>query len=708
MGWQPGGDGGKGQEPGSGLPGRDDLPPRGEPAGLEAAGRDCPGRDPHLSRFARDAEFDACPPSAGLAAALEAAAGTEWRCPDASHDELLGLLRQWQAVEAWAAAGRLGVLRALIREDAQPLPGGGYHGELPDGWSSSLTHEVALALSTPAGSAERLMWFAWDLQVRLPGIGALLAAGRLTFPVAKAVCEPFQLLTDENAAKAEAMILAELPGKTYGQAQQLAVRAAIAVDPEAVTRRRQDAERNRARVQMFREESGAAALSGRDLPTDQTLAAHASVCARATQYKDSGAFPADTRMDQYRAAAYLDLLNGIPAAARIASGQLVTASRADAEPGTDEPGTDAEPGTGTGLGNQDAGRPDGDEPGEGEPDGGGPGDGGPSDSGPSDSGPGDSDSGPSDSGRSDSGPSDSGPSDGGPGDRGSGDSDRPSGSPALLRPVDLILPLATLLGLAERPGEGHGLGPLDPDLCRELAVAAVASPLTGLCVTVTDRDGIALAHGCAKVPTAARTTAARGWAAGDRARAARASGLSALPLPARLNLTITADRLALLAGREAAGTTGPPGRAGWSLIRAADPGPPGGYGTWMLTLPGGTERGTERTVSLEPVPAFGCDHRHESHAYQPNAKLRHLVQVRDYTCTFPCCSRHARESDFEHAVPYDQGGRTCACNAGARSRRCHRVKQSPDWTVTQPRPGWHQWETPAGRRYTQGPKRYPF
>ena len=103
----------------------------------------------------------------------------------------------------------------------------------------------------------------------------------------------------------------------------------------------------------------------------------------------------------------------------------------------------------------------------------------------------------------------------------------------------------------------------------------------------------------------------------------------------------------------------------------------------------------------------GCDHRHESRSYQPNDTLRHLVQVRDGTCTFPPCSRHARESDFEHAVPYDQGGRTCACNGGARSRRCHRVKQSTGWTVTQPQPGWHQWTTPAGRTYTQGPMQYP-
>jgi hypothetical protein len=107
------------------------------------------------------------------------------------------------------------------------------------------------------------------------------------------------------------------------------------------------------------------------------------------------------------------------------------------------------------------------------------------------------------------------------------------------------------------------------------------------------------------------------------------------------------------------------------------------------------------------MPTYDCDHRNESHGYQPNGKLRHLVQVRDYTCTFPPCNRHARDSDFEHAVPYDKGGRTCACNAGARSRKCHRVKQAPGWKVTQPRPGWHQWTTPRGRTYTQGPKRYP-
>ena len=139
------------------------------------------------------------------------------------------------------------------------------------------------------------------------------------------------------------------------------------------------------------------------------------------------------------------------------------------------------------------------------------------------------------------------------------------------------------------------------------------------------------------------------------------------------------------------------------LHPARQPGPPGSYGTWTLALPGGQRC----TVRLDPVPVFDCDHQYEAHGYQPGDKLRHLVQVRDGTCTFPTCNRHARESDFEHAQPYNKGGRTCACNAGARSRACHRVKQSPGWLVTQPRPGWHQWTTPAGRTYTQEPKCYP-
>jgi Domain of unknown function (DUF222) len=266
---------------------------------------------------------------------------------------MIGLLRHWAAMEAWAAAGRLGVLRALIRDDDQPLPGGGCHGDLPDGWTGSLTHEAAAALAVSVPAAETMAWLAWDLEARLPGIAGLLADGTLAYSKARAVADAFQLLSEEQAAKAEALILAELPGKNYGQVKKLAEQAAVTVDPDSATRRREHAEREKSRVQMFREASGAAALSGRDLPTAETLAAHAGVCARAQEYLESGAFP-DVRMDQYRAAAYLDLLIGITAEDRVALGWL---------PGF---GADADA-SGPNDTNPDEGDAEGGEPGGGGP-----------------------------------------------------------------------------------------------------------------------------------------------------------------------------------------------------------------------------------------------------------------------------------------------------------------------------------------------------
>ena len=393
-------------------------------------------------------------------------------------------------------------------------------------------------------------------------------------------------------------------------------------------------------------------------------------------------------MDQYRAVAYLDLLNGIPAETRIASGQLVTVGHTAQAAGERGQGGREDPESGAAA--RDGFFPES-GPEDERPDGGGPDGGGPP-RGPGGKGPRGKD--PGGNGPGYNSPVGKGPGDNGPGGGGNSATPpaRPGATPSSARMADLVLPLATLLGLAERPGEGHGLGPLDPQLCRELATAAAGSPWTRLCVTVTTPDGIAAGHGCARPLRKQRITAPP--------RTAIPAGGTGPPmaLPARLNLTITAGRLA-----ELTAATGPPGQAPWSFTPDNNPGPPGGPGSWTLTLPGGRQL----TVPLEPVPAFDCDHRHESHAYQPNDALRHLVQVRDGNCTFPPCSRHAKDSDFEHAVPYDKGGRTCACNAGARSRACHQVKQSPGWNVAQPRPGWHQWTTPAGRTYTQGPKHYP-
>jgi hypothetical protein len=247
---------------------------------------------------------------------------------------------------------------------------------------------------------------------------------------------------------------------------------------------------------------------------------------------------------------------------------------------------------------------------------------------------------------------------------------------------EVTVPLATLLGRAERPGENRLLGPLDPAMARDLAAAAARSPYSRWEVTVVDSQGYAVGNGVARARPGGRGKPPPPGPAG-------------CAFPARVNITVTETLLQQLLAPPRSGA--PPGNWGLTPRTTRD-----GDGTWTLILPGGREL----SVRLDSVPTHTCDHRYQVDSYQPGERLRRLVQVRDHECTFPTCSRPANASDFEHAVPYDKGGPTCACNAGARSRRCHQVKQMLGWKVIQPRPGWHEWTTPTGRIYVQGPWRY--
>ncbi len=71
-----------------------------------------------------------------------------------------------------------------------------------------------------------------------------------------------------------------------------------------------------------------------------------------------------------------------------------------------------------------------------------------------------------------------------------------------------------------------------------------------------------------------------------------------------------------------------------------------------------------RQVKITALETGGCTRRRESRGYQPGAALRHLIQIRDPTCTAPGCRRPARRCDLDHTVPFQAGGRTCECNLG--------------------------------------------
>ena len=513
-----------------------------------------------LAAFEHGGAWDAAAPSAALAAALETAAGPQGLYDGAGAAALVGITRQWAALESHAAAEGLGSLRAMMREDSEGRPLLRRRTDLPDGWGDSLNYEIAAALAMGPVSAGHLATLAWTLGTRLPGIGRLLADGTLTKSKAKLIAATFEPLSEDEAARAEALILGDLAGKTWYQVQRLAWRAALAVAPDLAERRRKDAEKRRARVTIFREESGAVGLSGRDLPAAEALSGHANVLARAEAYERSGAFP-DHTGSALQALAYLHLLGGISAEDAIAFARTATTQPPQPTPPDEDDDED----------------PWGDDPWGQKPDGGDPGSGDPWGDEPDDEDPWDDDSwgdepddgdpsgpgGGAGPGRGDPGsgaePDGSSPRGGPRPDRDDHDDHGPSGAgEAEGRPVlpEVTAPLATLQRRAERAGENRLLGPLDPALTRDLAAAAARSPDARWEITIVDDRGYAIGHGIARP--------GRGRHQGPQPPPGPA--LSALP--ARVNIIVTQTLLHQLAAQPRSGA--PPGD--WHLApRTAGP-----------------------------------------------------------------------------------------------------------------------------------------
>ncbi len=306
-----------------------------------------PGRDPGLpgsERGLRISDFrtggagDTCLPGLRLAEALDRVSGQDRRCGPASDDELAGVLSRWAALESWVAAAKLGVLAELIRRRAKPGHEMRAGGDLPDSWEEGTGHQVAGALAVSLRSADNLSNLAWMLGARLPGIYAKLADGTIDASKARLIADALGVLDDTQAAQAEALILGELAGQTAWMLGKLAAQAAARVDPEGTTRRREQAERDQARVRFWRENNGACALAAYGLSTDAALAANANIAARARQYKKAKISP-DATMDQLRVLAFLDTVNGVTAEARIAASRADQARAARPAPARPAPKT---------------------------------------------------------------------------------------------------------------------------------------------------------------------------------------------------------------------------------------------------------------------------------------------------------------------------------------------------------------------------------
>ena len=272
-----------------------------------------PGLDPPelicgpAGGFAGGGVFDAAPPGSTLAGFADEVTGWSGRCAGASDDELIGVLRAWGRLESWAAERKLAVIAELIRR--RPAPGNPPSGPggMPAGWGKFCADELAAAAAISAQAAEKTLQLAHDLASRLPGTARALREGLIDLGKARIIAEVTRVLDPAEAAAAEALILAKVAGKTPGQVRVITARAAAAVNPAAAQARRERAQKD-ARVELWREDAGTAALCGRDLPPAEALAADQRITAYARELKAAGL---DGTMDQLRARAFLDLALGI-------------------------------------------------------------------------------------------------------------------------------------------------------------------------------------------------------------------------------------------------------------------------------------------------------------------------------------------------------------------------------------------------------------
>ena len=311
-----------------------------------------------------------------------------------------------------------------------------------------------MALTLTRRGAARLLDLALGLD-RLPLTRAALADRPIDERRAEVISEEVSELDDEHAAAVEKLVIGRAAGLTSGQLRAMVRRAVLSADPKAARRRKEKALKD-ARVEVFPETSGTAALAGRDLPPAAVLAADKHLTALAQALKAAGI--AGT-LDILRARAYLHLLSGQPAATLLSA--CTTPGAGTPAPGTPTPGAGSPP----------------------------PGAPGPHGT------PGGLDAGPYFPAAS--GPGLSGAAWPAPGAPWPGPGGGP-GRPGLRGSVNLTMPLSAWLGWTQAPGDVPGYGPVDAGDARTLADLLACRPGNQWCVTLTDPDGHPVAHACAR------------------------------------------------------------------------------------------------------------------------------------------------------------------------------------------------------------------
>ena len=255
----------------------------GQPGSAQVFPGEYPSR---AAQFASGMLFDTMPGRPELAAFADEAAGADDAFGGACDDEVLGVVSAWDRVEAHAARKHAAVAELIRR---RPAPGQALAGaaRMPAVWDEFTANELGVVLGGSRRAADQMLGLAHDLEVKLPGTKAAFRDGLITQEKAEIIARAVAVLDPAEARAAEALVLGRAGRLTPAGLRSAIARAVIAVAPDKARERRVQAERD-ARVERWAEESGNAALAGRELPPAQVLAADQKITAWARQLKKAG------------------------------------------------------------------------------------------------------------------------------------------------------------------------------------------------------------------------------------------------------------------------------------------------------------------------------------------------------------------------------------------------------------------------------------
>ena len=280
-------------------PGPDDAEPDGFPLDEDAPGPEqglyitLPAEHLTLAGFCQGGAADTMAPGPLLATVVHTVTGEDGSgLAGCSDDQLMGIIsaaRRQQSRDEWT-------VMAAIAEFARRA-GTGVEGEFA-------ADELALELHMSQQSAAGQMDFATEIPKRLPKTFAALAAGQIHPIHLRIIEDETRILTDADAARADAFLARAAPGMTFGELRYAARKLVLKLDPDAA-RKRKEAAKREAHVRRFREESGNAGMVARELPSDEVLASWQHVEQRALDLRAAG-MPGS--LQDLRVRAYLDLL----------------------------------------------------------------------------------------------------------------------------------------------------------------------------------------------------------------------------------------------------------------------------------------------------------------------------------------------------------------------------------------------------------------